>query len=83
MPLMAPLADVVNITRQTAVVAYQLGDGCSNAIIPTGAMMMATISFGKIPYIRWVKFIVKWLLAMLITGFIFCVIASAIHLDPF
>lgn len=83
MPLMAPLADVVNITRQTAVVAYQLGDGCSNAIIPTGAMMMAAISFGKIPYTRWAKFIFKWLLAMLATGFIFCVIASAIQLGPF
>lgn len=83
MPLMAPLADVVGITRQTAVLAYQLGDGCSNCIIPTGAMMMAAISFGKVPYVRWAKFIAKWLGLQLIIGFSFCVIASVIQLGPF
>lgn len=83
LPLMAPLADVVGITRQTAVLAYQLGDGCSNCIIPTGAMMMAAISFGKVPYVRWAKFIAKWLGLQLIIGFSFCVIASVIQLGPF
>lgn len=83
MPLMAPLADVVGITRQTAVVAYQLGDGCSNSIIPTSAMTMAAIALAKIPYSRWVKFVAKWLGLQLLLGFLFCIAADIIHLGPF
>lgn len=83
MPLMAPLADIVGITRQTAVLAYQLGDGCSNCIVPTSAMMMAAISIAKVPYTRWIKFVWKWLVIQYAVGFIFCVIATAINYGPF
>ncbi len=83
MPLMAPLADLVGVSRQTAVLAYQLGDGCSNAIIPTSAMLMAAIAIGKIPFTRWVKFVWKWLVIQYVIGFIFCVVATIIGYGPF
>ncbi|MEG0779194.1 MAG: Na+/H+ antiporter NhaC family protein [Oscillospiraceae bacterium] len=82
MPLMAPLADVSGITRQVAVLAYQMGDGFSNSIVPTLGMLMAAISIGKITYGRWVKFIAKWLACQLVVNFIFLMIAVAIHLGP-
>lgn len=56
MPIMAPLADVLGISRQTAVLAFQFGDGLSNAIIPTSGVLMATIAAGKVPYDKWLKF---------------------------
>ncbi|PAB59104.1 YfcC family protein [Anaeromicrobium sediminis] len=56
MPLMAPMADVVNVTRQVAVSAYQYGDGFSNTIIPTSGVLMATLGVAKVPYEKWVKF---------------------------
>jgi uncharacterized ion transporter superfamily protein YfcC len=60
MPIMAPLADLVGLTRQMAVLAYQFGDGFSNMIIPTGVMLMGSLEAAKVPYERWFRF--AWLL---------------------
>jgi len=56
MPLMAPLADVVGLTRQTAVFAFTCGDGFSNMIIPTSGILMAMLGIAKVPYDRWLRF---------------------------
>lgn len=56
MPIMAPLADLLGITRQTAVLAYQFGDGISNIIIPTSGVVMGLLSISKIPYDKWFRF---------------------------
>lgn len=55
MPLMAPLADLSGITRQTAVLAYQLGDGFTNMIIPTSGVTVGTLTMAKIPYEKWFR----------------------------
>jgi uncharacterized ion transporter superfamily protein YfcC len=55
MPIMAPLADLSGLTRQTAVLAYQLGDGFTNMIIPTSGVTIGTLSMAKIPYDRWLR----------------------------
>ncbi len=55
MPLLAPLADLSGITRQTLVLAYQLGAGFSSMIIPTSAVTVGTLALAKIPYERWVR----------------------------
>jgi uncharacterized ion transporter superfamily protein YfcC len=55
MPLLAPLADLSGITRQTLVLAYQLGAGFTSMIIPTSAVTVGTLALAKIPYERWVK----------------------------
>lgn len=56
MPLMAPLADLLGITRQTAVFAFTCGDGFSNMVIPTSGLLMAMLGMAKIPFVRWVRF---------------------------
>jgi uncharacterized ion transporter superfamily protein YfcC len=55
MPLLAPLADLSGITRQTLVLAYQLGAGFNSMILPTSAVTVGTLTLAKIPYERWVK----------------------------
>ena len=55
MPLLAPLADLSGITRQTLVLAYQLGSGFSSMIIPTSGVTVGTLALAKIPYERWVR----------------------------
>jgi len=55
MPIMAPLADLSGLTRQTAVLAYQLGDGFNNMIIPTSGVTMATLGLARIPYQIWLR----------------------------
>lgn len=56
MPLMAPLSDLLGISRQTAVFAFTCGDGFSNLIIPTSASLMAVLGLAKIPFISWLRF---------------------------
>jgi uncharacterized ion transporter superfamily protein YfcC len=55
MPLFAPLADLAGITRQTAVLAYQFGDGFTNMIIPTSGVTVGTLTMAKIPFEKWFK----------------------------
>jgi uncharacterized ion transporter superfamily protein YfcC len=55
MPIMAPLSDLSGITRQTAVLAYQLGDGFSNMIIPTSGVTVGTLTMAKIPFEKWFR----------------------------
>ena len=59
MPLMAPLADLSGITRQTAVLAYQFGDGFTNMIIPTSGVTVGTLGLAKVPFERWFKWNIK------------------------
>jgi len=56
-PLFAPMADVLDLSRQLVVSAYQYGDGMSNIIVPTAASLVAAIGMGKIPYTKWVKWV--------------------------
>ncbi len=57
MPIMAPLADLTGLTRQTAVLAYQLGDGFTNMVVPTNALLMGMLALARIPYQRWLRFV--------------------------
>lgn len=76
MPLMAPLADIVGVTRQTAVLVFQLGDGLTNLIIPTSAALMGTLAVARIQYPVWLKFMLKLqvVLFLLATLFIFAAV---------
>ena len=68
MPIMAPLADVIGLTRETAVFAYQFGDGLTNMVIPTNAILMALLVIARIPYQRWVRFVAPLLVKLYIVA---------------
>jgi uncharacterized ion transporter superfamily protein YfcC len=78
MPIMAPLADIVGITRQTAVLAYQFGDGLSNMIVPTNIVLMSILGIAGIPYDRWFRFVWPLLLKLLAAAAVALVVAVAI-----
>ncbi len=79
MPIMAPLGDLVDITRQTSVLAFQLGDGITNAIFPTSAVLLAGLGMMGIPYTRWVKWVLPFVLIQTVLAMIILVIAQLIH----
>jgi uncharacterized ion transporter superfamily protein YfcC len=56
MPIMAPLAELIGLSRQMAVLAFQFGDGFSNLIIPTSAVLMGSLETAKVSYERWFRF---------------------------
>jgi uncharacterized ion transporter superfamily protein YfcC len=70
MPIMAPLADLIGLTRQMAVLAFQFGDGFSNLIIPTSAVLMGSLETGKVSYERWFRFAWPLQVLLLATGMI-------------
>lgn len=82
MPIMTPLADLIGMTRQTAILAFNFGDGFCNYILPTSTALMGIISASNIPYDRWMKFMWKMFLVWMITGAILLIIAQLIHLGP-
>jgi uncharacterized ion transporter superfamily protein YfcC len=67
MPLMAPISDIVGVSRQIAVLAYQMGDGFMNMIVPTNAVLMGILGMCGIPYDRWFRF-VGWLMLKLVAA---------------
>lgn len=72
MPIMAPLADIVGVSRQTAVLAFQLGE-LTTPIIPTSGITVGVLALARIPWITWVKWMIPlqiayFLLALLMLG---------------
>lgn len=82
MPIMIPLADLIGMTRQTAILAFNFGDGFCNYILPTSTALMGIISAANIPYDRWMKFMWKCFLLWLMVGAILIFIAQLIKLGP-
>ncbi len=70
MPIMAPLADLTGLTRQTAVLAYQLGDGLMNAVVPTNALLMGMLALGRIPYDRWLRFVLPLMIKLYVVAIV-------------
>ncbi|MEC4724764.1 putative basic amino acid antiporter YfcC [Shewanella sp. D64] len=68
MPLMAPLADIVGVTRQVAVLAFQLGDGFSNVLVPTSASLMATLGVCRVDWGDWLRFIWRFMLVLFVVS---------------
>jgi len=75
MPIMAPLADLTGVTRQTAVLAYQFGDGFTNMIVPTNAVLMGYLALAQVPFTRWLRFVVPVLAKLLIIAALAMVVA--------
>ena len=75
MPIMSPLATVTGVPQQTAVLAYQFGDGFTNMVIPTSALVMGALALGKIPYGAWVRFVTPLLLKLFALAIVFLVIS--------
>lgn len=81
MPIMAPLADAIGLTRQTAVLAFQFGDGFSNMFWPTSAATLCGLM--SLPINKWYKFITPLFVIMFILQIVFIIIAVSINYGPF
>ena len=67
-PIMAPFSDMVGVSRQAMVLAFQFGDGFTNMITPTSGVLVASLAMARIPYSKWVKWIWKMVLVLLVLG---------------
>ena len=78
MPIMSPLATLTDVPQQTAVLAYQFGDGFTNMIVPTSALVMGALALGKVPYTAWFRFVGPMLLKLFAVAAVFLVVT--VHL---
>ncbi len=80
MPLFLPVADLVGMTRQTAILAFNFGDGFCNYVLPTSTALMGLIGAANVPYDKWMKFMWKLFLIWCVTGCVLVSIAQFIRL---
>ena len=70
MPFMASFADLIDLSRQATVLAFQFGDGFTNMITPTSGVLMAVLGLARIPYAKWLKWVWKFILILIVIGFL-------------
>jgi len=58
MPLFVPLADLLGLSRQVPVLAYQTGGGLTELIWPTNGALMAVLLAAGVPYQKWIRFVI-------------------------
>jgi uncharacterized ion transporter superfamily protein YfcC len=69
MPVMAPLSDLLGVSRQWAVLAFQFGDGFTNLIIPTSAVLMGILSVAKVDWAKWARWMFPLQVILVLVGF--------------
>ncbi|HEX9800044.1 MAG TPA: AbgT family transporter [Thermoanaerobaculia bacterium] len=83
LPILLPLGDLVGITRQTSVLAYQFGDGFTNVFTPTQGYFMAGLALIGVPWTRWARFVAPLIGIWIALGMVFLAIAQAMRWGPF
>lgn len=68
MPIMAPLGDLVGVDRQIAVLAFQFGDGFTNILVPTNAVLVGILAMAGVPFDRWLRFVLPFMLKIWLAG---------------
>jgi len=83
MPILAPLADLVGITRQATVLAYDIGDGFANMFFPTNALLLIALGLTVVGYPKWIRWTLPLQGIMFVVSMAFLMFAVAIGFGPF
>ena len=83
MPVMAPFSDLVGLSRQATVLAFQFGDGFTNMITPTSGVTIAVLGVAKIPFDKWVKWVFPFVILLIIIGWLLLIPTVTMSLDGF
>ena len=82
-PIMAPFSDLIGLSRQACVLAFQFGDGFTNMLTPTSGVLVAALAMARVPYTEWVKFVWKYVLVLILAGFVLLLPAVFLPLAGF
>jgi uncharacterized ion transporter superfamily protein YfcC len=83
MPLMAPFGDLIGISRQATVMAFQFGDGFTNMITPTSGVLIGVLGVARIPYQKWVKWVFPLIVILFLLGFLLLIPTVTMQLNGF
>lgn len=83
MPIMAPFSDVIGLSRQATVMAFQFGDGFTNMITPTSGVLIGALGIARIPYGTWCRFFWRFMLVLIAIGFLLLIPTVTMQLEGF
>jgi uncharacterized ion transporter superfamily protein YfcC len=83
MPIMAPFSDLIHVSRQATVMAYQLGDGFTNLLTPTSATLVGVLGVARIPYEKWLKWAWPLIAFLIIVGLLLLIPTITLSLNGF
>lgn len=83
MPIMAPFSDLIGVSRQATVMAFQFGDGFTNMITPTSGVLIAVLGVARIPYDKWVKWVWPLVALLIVVGFLLLIPTVTMKLNGF
>jgi uncharacterized ion transporter superfamily protein YfcC len=83
MPIMAPFSDLIGLSRQATVMAFQFGDGFTNMITPTSGVLVGVLGVARIPYDKWVRWVTPFIIILMILGFLLLIPTVTMELNGF
>lgn len=83
MPMMSQFSDLIGLSRQATVMAFQFGDGFTNMITPTSGVLLGVLSVARIPYEKWFKWVLPLMIILIILGFILLIPTVIMSLNGF
>ncbi|MFI0471164.1 YfcC family protein [Halomonas sp. HMF6819] len=83
MPIMVPIGDMLEVTRQATFITFKLGDAVTNIVTPLSGTLMACLAIARVSYVEWFKFVLPLVLLWIVTGALFVGVAVAINYGPF
>jgi uncharacterized ion transporter superfamily protein YfcC len=82
LPIMIPVGEIVGLTRQCSIQAFQIGDGVTNLFNPTLGGLIAMLSMCRVPFDKWLRFIMPFTLVILFISWCFLILMVAIEWGP-
>jgi uncharacterized ion transporter superfamily protein YfcC len=70
MPMMSQFSDLIGVSRQATVMAYQFGDGFTNMITPVSGVLLGVLSVARIPYDKWFRWVLPLMIILIVIGFL-------------
>jgi len=83
MPIMSQFSDLIGVSRQATVMAYQFGDGFTNMITPTSGVLIGVLGVAKIPFDKWLKWVFPFMIVLVILGALLLIPTATMELNGF
>jgi len=83
MPIMSQFSDLIGLSRQATVMAFQLGDGFTNMITPTSPVLIGVLGVARIPYEKWFKWVLPFMAILIIIGWLLLIPTVTMQLNGF
>jgi uncharacterized ion transporter superfamily protein YfcC len=83
MPLMAPFGDLIGISRQATVMAFQFGDGFTNMITPTSGVLIGVLGIARIPYHKWFRWVLPFIAVLFVLGLLLLIPTVTMQMNGF